>query len=142
MKHARVHHVGLWVDDVGAMMMFLVNVMGFRLLTRIPRGIVGAGERIFVQTEDAQLIEILTEPNAQPRPDFAVHPSGHVVGVPHLCFQVTDLLAWREKVEALGYAVSRPMPENGYMASELGALRFIWFEGPSGVGFELFEFEN
>lgn len=92
----------MWFNDEDASS----DVMEFRLLTRNPRGSVGAGERIFVQTEDDQLIELLTEPNVQPRPAFSVHPTSHVVGIPHLCFQVTDLRAWRERVEALGYTVA------------------------------------
>ena len=137
-----MHHVGLWVDDVDGMIKFLTEVMGFRLLTRSPRGAVGAGERVFIEMSKNQLIEILSEPEVQPRPDFPLHPVGHIAGVPHLCFQVIDLGAWRQRLADLGYSVSNLVPEEGYMSSELGPVHLAFFEGPSGVGIELIEFEN
>lgn len=142
MKSMGIHHVGIWVADATEMITFLTEIMGFRLLSRNPRGPVGTGERIFIQTDKDQLIEVLTEPAAQPRPDFPIHPIGHVVGVPHLCFRVDDLAAWHDRLISFDYAVSQQMPESGYMDSELGALRLAWFEGPGGVGIELFEFEQ
>ena len=70
------------------------SVLGFRLLSRNPRGDLGPGERVFIHAGDNQVFELLTEPEMQPRSNFPVYPVGHVTGVPHLCFRVTDLPAW------------------------------------------------
>lgn len=121
---------------------FYVDVMGFRLLARNPRGSIGPGERAIIHIGDRQMLELLTEPNVTPRPDFPVHPAGHVVGIPHICLRATDIPAWRQRLEEHGYTVSEQFPEAGFMHTELGRLRLIFFTGPGGVGFELFEFEE
>jgi catechol 2,3-dioxygenase-like lactoylglutathione lyase family enzyme len=142
MKCVNIHHAGLWVRDMDGMISFLTGIMGFRFLTRNPRGVMGPGERALVHAGDHQVLELLTEPDVVPRPDFPVHPVGHVAGIPHLCLRVTDLPAWREKLATHGYTVSAQFSEKGFMDSELGQLRLTFFVGPEGVGFELFEFEN
>ena len=142
MKCLNLHHIGLWVEDIDEMITFLTEVMGFRLLSRNPRGELGPGERAFVHAGENQVFELLTEPQVQPRPDFPIHPLGHVAGIPHLCFRVTSLPEWKKKLEILGYEISQQIPEEGFADFELGSLRAVWFIGPSDVGFELFEFEE
>jgi catechol 2,3-dioxygenase-like lactoylglutathione lyase family enzyme len=142
MECVNFHHAGVWVDDIDEAIAFFTGVMGLPLLTRGPRGNIGPGERALIRAGDREVIELLTEPNVEPRPDFAVHPLGHVVGIPHLCFKVTDLPAWGQKLEEKGYAVTGRLPAKGFMQSELGRLRLLFFTGPAGIGFELFEFEE
>jgi catechol 2,3-dioxygenase-like lactoylglutathione lyase family enzyme len=142
MRCINIHHVGVWVDNIDEAISFLTGVMGFQLLTRGPRGSAGPGERALIHAGDRQLLELLSEPDVQPRPDVPIHPKGHVVGIPHLCLRVTDLPAWREKLQAHGYMVLGQLPETGFAATELGLLRLIYFAGPGGIGFELFEFEK
>jgi catechol 2,3-dioxygenase-like lactoylglutathione lyase family enzyme len=142
MKCINIHHVGAWVDNIDEAISFLTDIMGFRLLTRGPRGSIGPGERALIHAGDSQVLELLTEPNVQPRPDLPVHPIGHVVGIPHLCLRVTDLPAWRTKLQTHGYTVTGQLPEAGFADTELGRLRLIFFVGPGGIGFELFEFEE
>ena len=137
-----LHHVGIWADDVNKMVSFLTEVLGFRLLTRLPPD---SAERVFVHLGDNQLFEILSIPEMQPRPVIPAHMAGGsrpVVGIPHLCFRVTDLPAWEEKIRSLDYSINYKLPEHGYDRFELGAVRALWFTGPSGVDFELFEFEE
>jgi catechol 2,3-dioxygenase-like lactoylglutathione lyase family enzyme len=122
------------------MVSFLTEVLGFRLLTR-PQ--FDWGERVFVHIGDSQVFEILTKPEIPPRPNVPAHMaggSGSVVGIPHICFRVTDLPGWEEKISSLGYTINHKEPE--YDRFELGSVRAIWFTGPSGVDFELFEFED
>ena len=142
MKCINIHHVGMWVDNIDEAISFFTDIIGFRLLTRGPRGSIGPGERALIHAGDQQVLELLTEPNVLPRPDFPVHPMGHVVGVPHICLRVTDVPAWRQKLQAHGYTVSEQFPETGFTHTELGLLRLIYFTGPGGIGFELFEFEE
>lgn len=142
MKFINIHHVGIWTDDADEMVSFLTEVLGFRLLTR-PQ--FDWGERIFVHIGDSQVFEILTKPELLPRPNVPPHmPPGseRAVGIPHICFRVTDLPAWEERIRSLGYTVSDKIPEQGYGLFEVGSVRAIWFTGPSGVDFELFEFED
>ncbi|MBA4391685.1 MAG: hypothetical protein C0399_12230 [Syntrophus sp. (in: bacteria)] len=142
MKCINIHHVGMWVDNIDEAISFFIDIMGFRLLTRGPRGSIGPGERALIHAGDRQVLELLTEPKVLPRPDFPVHPTGHVVGVPHICLRVTDVPAWQQKLKAHGYVVSEQFPEAGFAPTELGLLRLIYFVGPGGIGFELFEFEE
>jgi catechol 2,3-dioxygenase-like lactoylglutathione lyase family enzyme len=142
MECLNIHHVGVWVDNIDEAILFFTDVMGFPLLTRGPRGSIGPGERALIRAGESQVIELLTEPNVRHRPDFPVHPVGHVVGIPHLCLRVTDLPAWPERLQAKGYAVTGRLPEEGFAQSELGMLRLLFFTGPGGIGFELFEFEE
>jgi catechol 2,3-dioxygenase-like lactoylglutathione lyase family enzyme len=142
MKCTNIHHVGLWADDVDEMVSFFTDVLGFRLLTR-PE--FNWGDRAFVDVGGDQAVEILTKPEMQPRPDMAAHMAegiGAVVGVPHICFRVTDLPAWEEKFRSLGYAINNKAPGQGYGRFELGSVRAIWITGPSGVDFEFFEFQE
>jgi catechol 2,3-dioxygenase-like lactoylglutathione lyase family enzyme len=136
------HHAGVWVENIDEAILFFTEVLGLPLLARGPRGSVGPGERALIRAGASQVIELLTEPNVEPRPDFAVHPLGHVAGIPHLCFTVTDLPAWAQKLEDKGYAVTGRLPAEGFMQSELGRLQLLFFTGPGGIGFELFEFEE
>ncbi len=142
MKSINIHHVGIWVEDIDEMISFLTGIMGFSLLTRNPRGSIGPGERAVIHAGGEQFIELLTEPNVQPRPDIPVHPAGHVAGIPHLCLRVTDLPAWQGKLRSQGYDVSELFPETGFNRTELGMLRLMFFVSPGGIGFELFEFEE
>jgi catechol 2,3-dioxygenase-like lactoylglutathione lyase family enzyme len=135
--------VGLWVDDVNEMDEFLTNVMGLRLLTHVKGE---RGERVFVLAGDSQMIELLWTAERQPRPNVPHHRekggSGAVVGIPHLCLRVTDLPAWEKHIRSLHYTVHLVLPESGYIGSEIGTLRAMWFTGPSGLDIELFEFEE
>jgi catechol 2,3-dioxygenase-like lactoylglutathione lyase family enzyme len=142
MRCINIHHVGVWVDNIDEAISFFTDIMGFRLLTRGPRGGVGAGERALIHAGDQQVVELLSEPDVQPRPDVPVHPIGHVVGIPHVCLRVTDVPAWRKKLQTNGYTVVGQFPETGFAKTELGLLRLIYFVGPGGIGFELFEFEE
>lgn len=142
MKSVNIHHIGVWVDDIDEAIDFFTDIMGFRLLTRGPRGSFGPGERALIHAGDQQMLELLTEPDVLPRPDLPVHPEGHVVGIPHICLRVTDIPAWRKKLQVHGYTVSEQIPENGFARTELGLLRIIFLVGPGGVGLELFEFEE
>jgi catechol 2,3-dioxygenase-like lactoylglutathione lyase family enzyme len=142
MKCMNVHHIGVWADDIDEMVSFLTKVLGFRLLTR-PK--FDSGGRVFVQMGDSLMFEVLTKPEIRPRPDVPAHMAGgigSVVGIPHVCFRVTALPAWEEKIRSLGYTVNHKAPDQGYTQFELGSVRAIWFTGPSGVDFELFEFED
>ncbi len=142
MKCIDLHHVGIWVRDMDGAISFFTVVMGFPLLARGPRGSIGPGERALIRAGHRQVFELLAEPNVQPRPDFPIHPMGHVAGVPHLCLRVTDLPAWKRRLEEHHYQITGQMPESGFAQSELGMLRLLFFVGPEGLGFELFEFEE
>jgi catechol 2,3-dioxygenase-like lactoylglutathione lyase family enzyme len=142
MKCIDIHHIGIWVDDIDTMITFLTKTLGLRLLTRESRGEVGSGERALFHAGGKQLIEILTEPQVQPRPDVPVHPEGHVDGIPHICLRVSDLPAWMEKLKSDGYPITKSWPDEGYAETPMGPLRVLWFTGPGGVGFELFEFKE
>jgi hypothetical protein len=50
--------------------------------------------------------------------------------------------AWQKKLQTHGYTVVGQFPETGFAKTELGLLRLIYFVGPGGLGFELFEFEE
>lgn len=142
MKCIDIHHIGIWVDDMDEMIAFLIETLGLRLALREQRGEVGAGERALFYAGGNQSIEILTEPHVQPRPDVPVHPAGHVAGIPHICLRVIDLPTWEDTLNATKCPITKRWPDQGYADTPLGPLRVLWFTGPSGVGFELFEFKE
>jgi catechol 2,3-dioxygenase-like lactoylglutathione lyase family enzyme len=145
MEYVDIHHVGFWVSagELGETVTFLTELLGLRLLSREPIGDGGAGERIFVHAGDRQTFEVLTMPETQPRPDVPVHPEGRVVGTPHICLRVRDLPAWEAKLRAAGYPITRRAPQDPGFAEWGGSrIRALWFTGPAGIGFELFEFER
>ncbi len=140
-----VNHVGFWVsaDGFEDMLTFLTEVLGLRLLSRDSRGFMGGGERAFVQAGDGLRFEVLTTSDTQPRPDVPVHPKGNVVGIPHICLTVRDLPSWDARLSASGYPATRRLPEDLSFADYLGTrMRALWFTGPSGIGFEMFEFDR
>jgi len=142
MQCHNLHHVGIWADDASEMVTFLTEVLGFRVVTRLQED---SFQRIFVHLGDAQLFEILAKPEVPTRPDMPAHMaggSGAITGIPHICFRVTDLPAWEAKIRARGYTINYKIPDQGYDRFELGAVRAIWFTGPSRIDFELFEFEE
>ena len=120
----------------------LTETLGLRLAIREERSAVGSGERALFYAGGKQSIEILTETNVQPRPDVPVHPVGHVAGIPHICLRVSDLPAWEMKLNSTKYPITKRWPDEGYADTVMGPLRVLWFTGPSGVGFELFEFKE
>ena len=134
MKCLNLHHVGVWADDVEEMVSFFTDVLGFRQLT--------SQGPVFLQMGDDQTFEILSNEGGIPRPDIPAHKpgDGSVAGIPHICLRVEDLPAWEEKISSLGYPIHLSLSE--YDRFELGSVRGIWFTGPSGVDFELFEFEE
>ncbi len=137
------HHVGFWVDveAFDEMLTFLTEVLGLHLLSREPRGPVGSGERAWVQAGSGLRFEVLTSPDTQPRPDVPVHPLGNVVGIPHICLTVRDLPAWDAKLRRAGHPATRCMPEDlSFMDYQGTRMRALWFTGPAGIGFELFDF--
>lgn len=142
MKCINIHHVGTWVDDLDRAVAFFTEIMGLRLVTRVPRAPIGPGERALLHAGGHQFIELLTEPDVLPRPDVPVHPAGHVVGIPHICLRVTDLPGWRKRLDEAGYPVSDLIPPSGFSRTEVGIMRLMFFVGPCGIGCELFEFET
>lgn len=143
MRCLNVHHVGLWADDVDEMVCFLTEVLGFELIKRQP---LHPGERVFVHLGGSQMLEILSVPGLQSRPDIAAHMApdvSPVVGVPHICLRVTDLPAWEKRIRAANYRINNHWPpEGGFGRWEMGVSRAVWFTGPSGVDFEMFEFSE
>ena len=143
MRGIDIHHIGIWVheDQTDEILSFLTEVFGFRLMTRAP-GLTG-GERFFLQAGDNVAFEILSNEHTQPRPEFPVHPTGRVGGIPHICLRVDDLPSLEEKIKSRGYPITKRRPEEeGYYSFELGTLRTLWFTGPCGIGFELNEFKE
>lgn len=142
MECVNIHHVGICVDDMDKMIDFLTKTLGLQLLTRHSREPLGSGERAFVAAGGNQAFEIVWTPDIQPRPDFPVHPIGHVVGIPHICLRVTELPGWEEKLKSDGYPIIMKVPQGGFAETTGGSMRALWFTGPCGVGFELFEFKE
>jgi catechol 2,3-dioxygenase-like lactoylglutathione lyase family enzyme len=143
MDSVDIHHVGFWVSAEGfdEMLAFLANVLGLRVISRESRGQAGSGERAWVQIGDRLRFEVLTGPQTQPRPDVPVHPEGNVVGTPHIGLTVRDLPSWEAKLRVAGYPATRRMPDDmSFMDYQGTRMRALWFTGPAGIGFELFDF--
>jgi catechol 2,3-dioxygenase-like lactoylglutathione lyase family enzyme len=137
-------HVGLWVTDVDEMLAFLGEISDFTKFAESERST--GGKRIFVHDAKGQVIELLTAPDVEDHPDFALHPIGRTAGVAHIAVRVDNTLELRNRLQKMGYAILRQNPENddeGFLFMGIyGEARNLFLEGPSGVTFELFEIKE
>ncbi len=142
--HQGILHVGLWVTDVDEMLAFLGEISDFTKFAESERST--GGKRIFVHDAKGQVIELLTAPDVEDHPDFALHPIGRTAGIAHIAVRVDNTLELRNRLQKMGYAILRQNPENddeGYLFMGIyGEARNLFLEGPSGVTFELFEIKE
>lgn len=137
-----LHHVGIWSRDLDAHVRFLTEVVGARLVSRVPFSD-GSGERAFVEMAGAVRIELLRQDTMTDRPAVPAHMAGGegaVVGVPHLCLAVESVERVEKTAAALGYPCHHRFPAHGYRAFEFGHVKAIFVAGPEGVDYEFFEF--
>lgn len=139
-----IYHVGLWVDDVDAMINFLSEVSSLKVISRVrlPTG----GERLFLSDLRGQRLELLSNPETvKPHTQYPLHPRGAYAGMAHISIEVDDVVAIREQLMAKGYEVISQAPKDfadGYITSEVDAHRVLFIKGPSSMSFEFFEIEK
>jgi len=138
-----IYHVGLWVDDVGAMIKFLSEVSSLKVISRVqlPTG----GERLFLSDQRGQRLELLSGPTVKPHTQYPLHPRGAYAGMAHISIEVDDVVAIKEQLLANGYEIISQAPKDfadGYITSEVDAHRVLFIEGPSSMSFEFFEIKK
>ncbi len=139
-----IYHVGLWVDDVDAMITFLSEVSSLKVISRVqlPSG----GERLFLSDRRGQRLELLSNPETvKPHTQYPLHPRGAYAGMAHISIEVDDVIAIRDQLTAKGYDVIGQAPKDfadGYVTSEVDAHRILFVKGPSSMSFEFFEIQK
>jgi catechol 2,3-dioxygenase-like lactoylglutathione lyase family enzyme len=139
-----IYHVGMWVDDVDAMVSFLSDISSLQVISRVqlPTG----GERLFLSDARGQRLELLSSPESiKPHTQYPLHPQGAYAGMAHISIEVNDVIATREKLVKKGFEIISQAPKdfaNGYITSEVDAHRVLFVRGPSSMSFEFFEIKK
>jgi catechol 2,3-dioxygenase-like lactoylglutathione lyase family enzyme len=136
-----IYHVGMWVDDVDAMVSFLSDISSLQVISRVqlPTG----GERLFLSDARGQRLELLSSPESiKPHTQYPLHPLGAYAGMAHISIEVNDVVATRAQLVKKGFEIISQAPKdfaNGYITSEVDAHRVLFVRGPSSMSFEFFE---
>ncbi len=141
--NAKMHHAGLWVQpqDCNALQTLLKELLGFELVSRVPRK--RGGERLFLKNSSGQYLEILVADNVVRLSEYPRHPKDRVAGVAHLCFTVADTEFAASRAEQLGAQIVLRAPAEGeFTTSELGEHRMVFVQAPGEITLELFQFKD
>jgi catechol 2,3-dioxygenase-like lactoylglutathione lyase family enzyme len=136
-----IYHVGMWVDDVDAMVSFLSDISSLQVISRVqlPTG----GERLFLSDARGQRLELLSSPESiKPHTQYPLHPLGAYAGMAHISIEVNDVVATRAQLVKKGFEIISQAPKDfadGYITSEVDAHRVLFVRGPSSMSFEFFE---
>ncbi|GAB5458345.1 MAG: hypothetical protein Hens3KO_13750 [Henriciella sp.] len=140
----KMHHVGVWIRpaDVSRTLRFFEHFLDFSPLSRGPRK--SGGERIFLSNPAGQYLEILVDEQVEPGPDLPPHPVTRIRGAAHLCFSIADAVLCKAALLEDGYDIELEVPSglDGYVTSEMGEHRILFFLGPAGLSIEFFEFRH
>lgn len=140
-----MHHVGYEVSDLGQTLDFMVDILGFRLDARgtfDDAHYAGSASRRGVRLRAA----FLTLPGAtcqlellelESRESTPADMANHNLGALHCCFMVDDIRATREAMIREGVEFVGP-PAEVTAGVNQGAFA-IYFRGPDGLRFELFQ---
>jgi catechol 2,3-dioxygenase-like lactoylglutathione lyase family enzyme len=139
-----IYHVGMWVNDVDAMITFLSDVSSLKVISRVqlPNG----GERLFLSDARGQRLELLSSPGSiEPHTQYPLHPQGAYAGMAHISIEVDDVVATRAQLVEKGFEIIAQAPKDfadGYVTSEVDAHRVLFVKGPSSMSFEFFEIKK
>ena len=123
----RIHHAAIICSDYQASKDFYTRILGLSIIAETYRA-----ERVSYKLDlalpDGSQIELFSFPDAPPR---ASRPEAQ--GLRHLAFEVDDVSACKEMLEAQGVVVE------DIRMDELTARCFVFFADPDGLPLELYE---
>ena len=123
----RIHHAAIIASDVAVSKRFYTECLGLKVVGEHFRAERNSW-KLDLALPDGSQIELFTFPGAPPRPSWP-----EAQGLRHLAFEVDDVAACKQKLEALGVAV-QPV-----RVDEFTGRRFVFFEDPDGLPLELYE---
>ena len=123
----RIHHAAIIASDVAVSRRFYTECLGLKVVGEHFRAERNSW-KLDLALPDGSQIELFTFPGAPPRPSW---PEAR--GLRHLAFEVDDVAACKQRLEALGVAV-QPV-----RVDEFTGRRFVFFEDPDGLPLELYE---
>jgi glyoxylase I family protein len=125
-----IHHVAIICSDYAVSRRFYVEQLGLNVLAEHFRA-----ERQSMKCDlalpDGSQVELFSFPSAPPRPSY---PEAR--GLRHLAFAVTDVVAWKTKLEAQG------IPVEAIRIDEYTGQKFTFFADPDGLPLELVEVKS
>lgn len=125
-----IHHVAIICSDYAVSRRFYVEQLGLYVLAEHFRA-----ERQSMKCDlalpDGSRVELFSFPSAPPRPSY---PEAR--GLRHLAFAVTDVVAWKTKLEAQG------IPVEAIRIDEYTGQKFTFFADPDGLPLELVEVKS
>ena len=125
--HARLAHMGIYVQDRDRMERFYTEVLGLRVIAENYRA-ARDSYKLDLALPDGSQIELFSFPDAPAR---LTRPEAQ--GLRHLSFEVPDVQAAADELAAQGIAVE-PL-----RTDEFTGRRFTFFADPDGLPLELYE---
>jgi catechol 2,3-dioxygenase-like lactoylglutathione lyase family enzyme len=123
----KIWKIALLIDDMKAAEKLYVNVLGMKVIERLPLG--DAGEALFLDAGNVNL-ELI------PKAAFAGEKRLGITGVHHLSFKVDNVEKATEELKAKGVEfVKEPF-------EALPGLKLAFFDGLNGVNLQLFKWEK
>lgn len=127
MQLTRIHHVAIICADYARSKHFYTQVLGLRVLAEVHRPARDSWKLDLALPDGGQL-ELFSFPSPPPRPSY---PEAR--GLRHLAFEVADVGAAAEELQAQGIAVE-PIRIDEYTGR-----RFTFFADPDELPIELYE---
>lgn len=127
MQLTRIHHVAIICSDYARSKHFYAQVLGLRVLAEVHRPARDSWKLDLALPDGGQL-ELFSFPSPPPRPSY---PEAR--GLRHLAFEVADVAAAAEELQAQGIAVE-PIRIDEYTGR-----RFTFFADPDDLPIELYE---
>jgi glyoxylase I family protein len=123
----RIHHAAVICSDYATSKRFYTECLGLRVVAEHYRE-ARRSWKLDLALPDGGQIELFSFPGAPPRPSY---PEAR--GLRHLAFEVDDVAACQQRLEAMGVAVE-PV-----RVDEHTGRRFVFFADPDGLPLELYE---
>jgi len=127
MQLQRIHHVAIICADYARSKHFYTQVLGLRVLAEVHRQARDSWKLDLALPDGGQL-ELFSFPSPPPRPSY---PEAR--GLRHLAFEVADVAAAADELQAQGIAVE-PIRIDEYTGR-----RFTFFADPDELPIELYE---
>jgi len=127
MKLNRIHHAAIICSNYPATKRFYTELLGLRIVAEHYRA-ARDSFKLDVALPDGSQLEIFSFPGSPKRPSYP-----EACGLRHLCFEVTDVAAWKSRLESAGIKVE------DIRTDEYTGKRFVFFPDPDNLPLELYE---
>ena len=130
MRATRIHHAAIICSDYPRSKHFYSEVLGLRIVSEVFRA-ERSSHKLDLALPDGTQLELFSFPSPPARPSYP-----EACGLRHLAFEVPDLAASVESLEAQGVR-TEPIRIDEYTGR-----RFTFFADPDGLPLELYEADS